>query len=284
MELLESRIYTFVDPTKRFAFYFLEGQHLVQEMALIHPLQGGGFAYFRDVVLSFLPMLALLKQGEQLGLYLDAEDPYLRLKLEVTAAGHVRCLLMPEDLQEFPQQITGIVRMRKSFRNAKEPYNSIIEVQGVSLRDIINQVLERSYQFNSLVRVSSLSDQSYLILQLPGLPGDEEIDHSAEALQRCDELYGPRLAEIMGRGLQRPEELAIHFQELQFIPMGARTVQYYCNCSAERMLANLQSLYINEGEALFEPEQTHLEVTCEYCKSHYQIARTEIEGIPTLYN
>ena len=140
MELLESRIYTFVDSTKRFAFYFLEGQQLIQELALIHPLQGGGFAYFRDVVLSFMPMLALLKHGEQLGLYLDAEDPYLRVKLEITAGGHVRCLLMPEDLKEFPERITGIVRVRKSFQNAKEPYNSIIEVNGVSLRNIINQV------------------------------------------------------------------------------------------------------------------------------------------------
>ena len=284
MELLESRIYTFVDSTKRFAFYFLEGQQLIQELALIHPLQGGGFAYFRDVVLSFMPMLALLKHGEQLGLYLDAEDPYLRVKLEITAGGHVRCLLMPEDLKEFPERITGIVRVRKSFQNAKEPYNSIIEVNGVSLRNIINQVLERSYQFNSLVRISQNSDQSYLVLQLPGLPGDTEIDHSSEALLHCDELYGPRLADLMNRGLQQPEELAFYFQELQFQPMGARTVQYHCNCSQERMLANLQSLYINEGEALFEPGQAHLEVTCEYCKSRFEIARTEIEAISPLYN
>ena len=47
MELLESRIYTFVDSTKRFAFYFLEGQQLIQELALIHPLQGVGFAQAR---------------------------------------------------------------------------------------------------------------------------------------------------------------------------------------------------------------------------------------------
>ena len=35
MELLESRIYTFVDSTKRFAFYFLEGQQLIQELASV---------------------------------------------------------------------------------------------------------------------------------------------------------------------------------------------------------------------------------------------------------
>ena len=46
MELLESRIYTFVDSTKRFAFYFLEGQQLIRELALIHPLQGGALLTF----------------------------------------------------------------------------------------------------------------------------------------------------------------------------------------------------------------------------------------------
>jgi hypothetical protein len=53
MELLESRIYTFVDSTKRFAFYFLEGQQLIRELALIHPLQGGGLCLLSGCCAEF---------------------------------------------------------------------------------------------------------------------------------------------------------------------------------------------------------------------------------------
>jgi molecular chaperone Hsp33 len=284
MDLLESRIYTFVDPTKRFAVHFFEGQQVLCELALIHPLPQGGFAYFRDVVLSFLPMITLLKHGEEFGFYLDGQEPYLRLKLEASSRGHVRCMLMPEDLQQFPDKVSGIVRLRKSFPHAKEPYHSIIEVQQLPLHEIVNQVLLRSYQFNSLSQVSQQSDQSYLILQLPGLPGDEERDYTPEALHAFHRRYEPILKDIMAHGLSQPEDLAIHFQQLQFLPMGARSVKYFCSCSQERMLANLQAMYIAEGEDLFPGGRDVLEVTCEYCKRRYEVTRAEIEAIKPVYN
>ena len=50
-EIPESRLYTFMDETREFALTFLEGQRLIHDLALLHAIQGPGFAYFRDVLL-----------------------------------------------------------------------------------------------------------------------------------------------------------------------------------------------------------------------------------------
>ena len=87
MTLPESRIYTCVDESRSHALHFLEGQKLVQDMALMHQLYGSGFAFFRKICLTVQPMLCLLKQGEYFGFYLDSDEPYFRLKIELTAGG-----------------------------------------------------------------------------------------------------------------------------------------------------------------------------------------------------
>ena len=91
--LPESRLYTFIDEPREFALYFLEGQRLIHDLAVVHAIRGDGFAYFRDTVLSVQPMIALLKGGEQFGFYIDSEQPYFRLKIEAAHGGATRCAL-----------------------------------------------------------------------------------------------------------------------------------------------------------------------------------------------
>ena len=102
-DLPHSRLYTFIDTSREYALYFLEGQRLIRDLALIHGVSGAGFAYFRDVVLSVQPIIALLKQGEQLGFYIDSEEPFFRLKIETGHHGVTRCTLLPENFHEFPE-------------------------------------------------------------------------------------------------------------------------------------------------------------------------------------
>ena len=65
--LNKSRLISFIDQKNEFTLHFVEGQKLVEDLALIHELKGNGFAYFRDSVLSFIPLITLLKVGENLG-------------------------------------------------------------------------------------------------------------------------------------------------------------------------------------------------------------------------
>ena len=145
MTLPESRIYTCVDESRSHALHFLEGQKLVHDMALMHQLYGSGFAFFRKICLTVQPMLCLLKQGEYFGFYLDSDEPYFRLKIELTAGGAIRAMLLPEDFQEFPGKVSGTMRLNKYSAKIKSPYQSVLEIQNHSLEKISDHILQNSY-------------------------------------------------------------------------------------------------------------------------------------------
>ena len=271
----DSRLYTFIDHAREYALYFLEGQKLIQDLALVHSIRRVGFAYFRDVVLSVQPMVALLKGGEQFGFYIDSEDPYFRLKIETAHHGTTRCMLLPEDLPEFPETMRGLVRVQKVYP-ANPPYESVLRIEGLPLREIVNRVLDESYQVNCVMMLSDASDQSLMLHQLPPPPRQEDYEFSLEAVRTRREDMRDRLRGIFAKGLTGTEEIVHAFSGVGFRLLADRPMRFFCGCSKERMIDNLRPIYSQHGAKLFEADGT-LEVVCEYCKSRYRVARVEVE-------
>jgi len=269
----ESRLYTFIDGNREYALYFLEGQKLIQDLALVHSLRKEGFAYFRDVVLSVQPMVALLKGGEQFGFYIDSEEPYFRLKIETAHHGTTRCMLHPEEFREFPETMRGLVRVQKVFPSSPR-YESVLRVEGLPLREIVNRVLEESYQVNCAMMLSQVSDQSLMLHQLPR-PSQEDFDFSPQAAKAQRETMRERLSGIFAVGMTEREEIVRAFDAVGFRLIADRPMRFFCGCSKERMIDNLQAVYAQHGDSLFEADGT-LEVVCEYCKSRYTIKRIEL--------
>ncbi len=274
-----SRLYTFIDEPREFALFFLEGQRFVHDLALIHPVSGPGFAYFRDTVLSVQPMVAFLKHGEQFGFYVDSKEPFFRLKIETAHHGQTRCMLIPDDFRQFPEAMHGLVRVQKLFPNNKAPYESIVEAKGLALKEIINHVLRESFQTNSAVIVSDKADQSVLLHQLPLLPNaPDEYDFSMKRVRERRDGLLEKVEPIFARALQEPEDIGPAFADIGFRYLAVREVAFQCSCSRERMIQNLRPIYQREGEKLFEPDSDTLEVVCEYCKKRYPISRTDLRG------
>jgi molecular chaperone Hsp33 len=271
----ESRLYTFIDGSREFALYFLEGQCLIQEVALIHPIRGTGFAYFRDVLLSVQPMVALLKGGEQFGFYIDSEEPYFRLKIETAHNGSTRCMLLPESFQEFPEAMRGLVRLHK-LQPGRAPYESVLEAKGLPLREIVNQVLRDSYQVNCAMMLSEASDQSVMLHQLPPLTRKDEYEYSPAAVRSRREGIRESVRAIFAKALHDEDGIVSVFAEIGFRLLAHRAMRVQCSCSRERMVENLRPVYQQEGDGLFEPGADDLEVVCEYCKSRYRVGRREL--------
>ena len=270
----DSRLYTFIDEPREFALYFLEGQGLIQDLALTHPVRGKGFAYFRDVVLSVQPMIALIKHGEQIGFYIDSDDPCFRLKIETGHHGATRCMLLPEEFQEFPESMSGLVRVQKLYPS-NPPYESVLEVDALPLREIVNRVLRDSYQVNCATMLSQDTDQSLLLHQLPPL-NKETYDYSVDAVRARREQIREAIVVIFSRALDGAEEIERAFSEIGFRLLASRPVMFQCSCSRERMIDNLRPMYLEQGQALFESADETLEVKCEYCKSLYEISREDL--------
>lgn len=268
--LPESRLYTFIDQDKKFALYFLEGQKLIHDLVVTQNLKPGEFEFFRSAVLGVQPMLAYLKTGELFCVYVDSQSPYFRLKIEMNAMGLMRGMIYSETLEGTPEAVTGNLRLLKILPGSKTPYESIVGLDGISMNEIINTVLSRSYQVSSKVFVSGRSDQSVMASQLP-LTQKEEKSNPEAAFER----YADDLNRIMEKGLTDKEALCAEMDRLGFSYLGAQPVAFQCGCSKEMMTENIRRLVQSASEDIFFPGQDAIEVVCEYCKTPYQISRRD---------
>lgn len=271
--LAASRLYSFLDHKNGFNIHFLEGQKLIHDLVLMHPMKGSGFAYFRDTFLGILPVIFFLKPGESLGIYLDSEDPYFRLKIETNSAGHTRTLLLPEEFNLFPMKVTGNVRITKIFPGTS-PYTSVLSLKDIDSKDVINKIFSESYQTNSEVIVSEISDQSILVNKLPSMNVNSSID---ESLSRKEYIKKNKhfIHEVFEASTDDIEKIVKMFEDNGFSYLGSRQVAFFCPCSKDRMVTNLRGLYSHDLEHLFEGKEA-IDVNCDYCKKTYEITKADL--------
>ncbi|MDD0852420.1 Hsp33 family molecular chaperone HslO [Halobacteriovorax sp. GB3] len=274
--LLESRLYTFIDSKNAFTLSFLEGQKLIHDLAIIHNIKGKGFAYFRDSVLTAMPLISYLKQGEGMGIFLDSEDPFFRLKIEANQAGYMRTLLIPEDFQEFPSKVSGIARLSKTFPNNPKPYTSIIQLNQIDFHDVINKIIQESYQMDAKVVISDKSDQSILLSRLPDRNVNKEEREERDSLNEYWIKTQAKIQAIFEKSLNEQETIQKAFEDLGFEYLSGVDVAFKCSCSRERMVQGIQSLcQTHSVEEIFE-NKNDIETKCDYCKTHYLIQRSDL--------
>lgn len=274
--LAVSRLYSFLDHKEGFNVHFLEGQKLIHDLVLLHPMKGSGFAYFRDMFLGLMPIIFFLKPSESLGLYIDSEDPYFRLKIETNSAGHTRCLLLPEEFNVFPMKISGQVRVTKIFNNGKTPYTSMLELKDVDTKDVINQIMRESYQTNTEVIIGDISDQSIMITKLPG-SATANVSDDSHLRKDFQKKHQPFFHKVFETASDDIEQIVKMFEDRGFAYLGSRQIDFFCPCSMERMVLNLRGLYANDLEHLFEGKP-EIQVKCDYCRKEYWITPSDILG------
>ncbi|HXH73772.1 MAG TPA: Hsp33 family molecular chaperone HslO [Bacteriovoracaceae bacterium] len=274
--LATSRLYSFLDHHNGFSVHFFEGQKLIHDLALMHPLQGSGFAYFRDTLLGIIPIIFFLKPGESLGVYVDSNEPYFRLKIETNSAGHTRTLLLPLEFNLFPMKITGQVRVTKIFPGNKSPYTSVLELHNVETKDVINQILNESYQTNSEVIIAEVSDQAVMVTKLPQLNTNKVTDDSVsrkEFIRKNKQFFH----DVFEAASDDIETIVKMFEDHNLSYLGSRQVAFFCPCSKDRMVLNLRGLYAGDIDHLFEGKDT-VEVVCDYCMKKYDISKGDVLG------
>jgi molecular chaperone Hsp33 len=221
-----------------------------------------------------MPALFFLKPGENLGIYIDSEEPYFRLKIETTYSGHTRTLLLPEEFNQFPMALTGKARVTKSFANEKSPYTSIIDLKKLETKEVLNQIFTESYQTDSEVIVANMCDQSLMITKLPevnvNLVNNESISRS-EYIKKHNTFF----QEVFENAYTDIEKIVKNFEDHGLAYLGSRQVSYFCPCSKDRMIRNLLGLYGNNHEAIFEGKDS-LEIKCDYCHKIYKITGPDL--------
>jgi len=274
--LPESRLYSFIDQKDGFTLHFLEGQRLIHDLALIHSNRGGGFNYFRDAILSIQLMIAYLKPGEGLGVYIDSDEPYFRLKVEMAEIGQMRTLLIPEDFNQFPKSITGRCRVVKTLPNEAHPYTSIIDLNKVNFHEVVNKILKESYQFNSKIFLSDESDQSIMLMKLPAINiNNIQTDYQFTVTEYWKKIES-HVHELFGKHTSDYTEIQTHFEKIGLLYLGSREIKFKCHCSRERMVHGLKTLIRSAGiDHVFGEDENEIETKCDYCKTSYLILKSE---------
>jgi molecular chaperone Hsp33 len=274
--LQESRLYSFIDQKEGFALHFLEGQKLIQDLAVIHTNSGAGFAYFRDAILSIQLMISYLKPGEGLGIYIDSEDPYFRLKVEMSDQGQMRTLLFPEEFNQFPQSIKGKCRVVKTIPNEAHPYTSIIDLDYVDFHQVVNNILRESYQLKSEIFLSDESDQSIMLLKLPSINVDRiETNYTLSVTDYWNKVK-TRALELFAKHTDNYEVIQKHFEDLGLLYLGSKEIKFKCTCSRERMVKGIRTLIASNGiNQVFAHDESEIETKCDYCKTSYLILKKE---------
>ena len=274
--LPESRLYSFIDQKEGFTLHFFEGQKLINDLAIIHEIIGGGFQYFRDAILSFQPMISFLKPGEGLGVYIDSEDPYFRLKVEMSDQGQMRTLLLPEEFNQFPQKINGKCRIVKLLPGEVHPYTSIVNLEDIDAYGAINKILSDSYQVKSTIHVSDSSDQSIMLMKLPEINVNKVETHYNMNLDQYWQSIEASTKELFSLGTTEQKDIQEHFEKKGFMYLGSKQVTFKCTCSRDRMLEGVRSLIWSSGiDAVFAPDEDSIETKCDYCKTSYLLQRSE---------
>lgn len=279
--LAESQLYSFLDRNNDFLVHFFEGQKLIQELVLIHELKDKGFSYLRDLVLSTQPMISLLKPNEGFGVYIDSEEPYFRWKIETNWNGNMRTLLAPEDFNTIPSKINGVCRLVKIPPNNQKPYTSFIKLKQSKFNEVINGILSKSFQNQSIIKVSDISDQSVMLMKLPKTNIDKETSDSSPSLKEFLLLKSNEIQEIFQKALNKKEEIIDVFTSKGYSLINQRKVQFHCPCSKDRMLFTLRNLYQNDKENFFRPKEDKIEMRCDYCKKLFNFSKEEITQTPS---
>jgi molecular chaperone Hsp33 len=274
--LLESRLYSFIDQIEGFTLHFLEGQKLIQDLAIIHTNTGGGFQYFRDAILSIQLMISYLKPGEGLGIYIDSEVPYFRLKVEMSEQGQMRTLLLPENFNQFPNTIKGKCRLVKTIPNEAHPYTSIIDLDDVSFHEVVNTILKDSYQLRSEIFLSNESDQSVMLLKLPSININKIETNYSLSVSDYWEKIKPEMAALFSLHTDEYSLIQKHIEKMGLVYLGSREIKFKCNCSRERMLAGVRTLIRSSGiDHVFAADENEIETKCDYCKTSYLLLKSE---------
>lgn len=162
----------------------------------------------------------------------------------------------------------------------KEPYVGKTELQTGEIAEDIAYYFAQSEQTPSVVSLGVLVDVDYSIRQAGGfilqlMPGaSDEIVEFLE--QKVRELNG--ITTLYEEG-QTPETLAERlFFDVGYTVLERVPVEFYCNCSRERVEKALVAIGKTELEKILA-EDKKASVNCHFCNKQYDFSQLDLESL-----
>lgn len=271
-----SRQFGFINNQIGFTISLIEGHALIDEISKIHNIGPHALDFYKKTLLGSTQLINYIKPTENLGFYIDSEEPYFRFKIEMSQSGQLRTLLLPEDFDDFPTQFSGKCRLNKVIQG-KSPYSSILEYKDFPIEEIVNDIMEKSYQTNSKILLAQDLCNSIMITKLPPTNINKKIeDYEDISFDQFMTNYQDLIQTALKLKVSDIEVTEEVFQKHDFTYLGSKEVKFHCPCSKERMINNLFTLPEKEIEHIFEKSES-IDTRCDYCNTIYTIKQAEVK-------
>jgi len=163
-------------------------------------------------------------------------------------------------------------------KNGKPAYQGIVELEGESVAEILQNYMTRSEQLDTrLWLVSDEQAASGMLLQkLPEQAADDtdaDVDAWSRIVQLTDTLHDGEL-------LQLPTQDLLHrlYHEEDVRLFEPQLATFKCSCSRDNVAQMLKMLGEDEVEAILAEQQT-IEVNCEFCNHLYAFDKIDAAQI-----
>ncbi len=243
----KDNLYTYLDNTNNLAIHLFQGEELVRELLTTHGVSELAKPLIKDLILSLQSLVVFLKEEESLGVYIDCSSPDLHFKLESSAMGSTRILILPENYNEAGKELTGTCQLTKFSPPDNIPYTSLINFENKTSAEILNQIFTQSYQMES----HFIFQNEYNFILVHQLPGSEMSLNIKEYIQTTDFALD---------------------DSTKFQFLDSKKIKFRCNCNKERFISRINSLS-NKDELLNE---CPLEIKCDYCKKEYLVEAKDL--------
>lgn len=162
----------------------------------------------------------------------------------------------------------------------KEPYVGQISLVSGEIAEDITYYFAKSEQTPSAVGLGVLIDRDYLIKQSGGfivqlLPdADEEVISSLEK-----KIAGINsVTDLFEKGMTAEDILSYIVGDFDYEVTEKIPVEYYCNCSRERVEKALISIGKKEISKIIE-EDGHANIHCHFCNKDYEFDETALRSL-----
>jgi molecular chaperone Hsp33 len=232
---------------------------------------------------------ALLKVQQRVALKFEGNGPVRKIIVEADSYGRVRGYAAePEVDRPFVNERpdlagilgqAGLLTIVKDVR-LKELVEGVVPLATSDIAGDLAYYLEQSEQIPSVVEIGAVVTEEGEVEMAGGLliQSMPPYDPNSLALlaDRIQEL--PPVEDLLRTG-QAPEDiLALLFQDMSYVQLERRELQFHCDCSRERGEQALLMLGREELEHLLETEGQAV-IDCHFCHERYVFDAEDLQEV-----
>jgi molecular chaperone Hsp33 len=220
-----------------------------------------------------------IKFDGSLSIQLKNAGPLGLLFAECTHDGRLRGLArwdgeIPDDFSLTGEGRTPLLAITIENNTSGQRYQGLVPVEDAQIATLFERYFERSEQLPT--RIVLVSDGERCAgLMLQHLPDSAHTESDPDAWNRVGHLLASAKPEELLR-LPAQELLRRLFYEESVRLQPARALEFGCRCSRERVAGMLRALGREEADASLNADGV-IEVTCEFCNTHYRFDRVDVE-------